>query len=111
MAGGAKPPRNGSFSYQKIVSLNKIGCIRKKHSSKLDVFSLICTIFATYLPNALMIFPYMKKLHFIYTLFIYVLVVMFAACTEKPKKFVIGVSQCSEDIWRDKLNNELKMGE
>lgn len=53
----------------------------------------------------------MKKLHFIYTLFIYVLVVMFAACTEKPKKFVIGVSQCSEDIWRDKLNNELKMGE
>ena len=58
-----------------------------------------------------MIFRYMKKLHFIYTLFIYVLVVMFAACTEKPKKFVIGVSQCSEDIWRDKLNDELKMGE
>ena len=53
----------------------------------------------------------MKKLHFIYTLFIYVLVVMFAACTEKPKKFVIGVSQCSEDIWREKLNDELKMGE
>ena len=53
----------------------------------------------------------MKKLHFIYTLFIYMLVVMFAACTEKPKKFVIGVSQCSEDIWRDKLNDELKMGE
>ena len=53
----------------------------------------------------------MKKLHFIYTLFIYVLVMMFAACTEKPKKFVIGVSQCSEDIWRDKLNDELKMGE
>ena len=26
-------------------------------------------------------------------------------------KFVIGVSQCSEDIWRDKLNDELKMGE
>ena len=48
----------------------------------------------------------MKKLHFIYTLFIYVLVVMFAACTEKPKKFVIGVSQCSEDIWRDKLKSE-----
>ena len=35
------------FFYKKIVSLNKIGCIRKKHSSKLDVFSLICTIFAT----------------------------------------------------------------
>ena len=29
------------------VFIHKIGCIRKKHSSKLDVFSLICTIFAT----------------------------------------------------------------
>ena len=29
------------------LSLHKIGCIREKHSSKLDVFSLICTIFAT----------------------------------------------------------------
>ncbi len=27
------------------VFIHKIGCIRKKHSSKLDVFSLICTIF------------------------------------------------------------------
>ena len=29
------------------VFIHKIGCIRKKHSSGLDVFSLICTIFAT----------------------------------------------------------------
>ena len=34
-----------------------------------------------------------------------------SACKQQPKKFVIGVSQCSEDIWRDKLNDELKMGE
>lgn len=34
-----------------------------------------------------------------------------AACKQQPKKFVIGVSQCSEDIWRYKLNDELKMGE
>ncbi len=33
------------------------------------------------------------------------------SCTSQPKKFVIGVSQCSEDIWRDKLNDELKTGE
>ena len=32
-------------------------------------------------------------------------------CVKHPKKYVIGVSQCSEDIWRDKLNDELKMGE
>ena len=31
------------------------------------------------------------------------------ACSER-KEYVIGVSQCSEDIWRDKLNDELRMG-
>ena len=45
-------------------------------------------------------------------LIIYIgLVLSLAACKQQPKKFVIGVSQCSEDIWRDKLNDELKMGE
>ncbi len=33
------------FSGKYRVFMYKIGCIRKKHSSKLDVFSLICTIF------------------------------------------------------------------
>lgn len=37
--------------------------------------------------------------------------VLLVGCTQQPKKYVIGVSQCSEDIWRDKLNDELKMGE
>ena len=37
--------------------------------------------------------------------------VLLAGCTQQPKKYVIGVSQCSEDIWRNKLNDELKMGE
>ena len=32
-------------------------------------------------------------------------------CASGHKKYVIGVSQCSEDIWRDKLNDELMMGE
>ncbi len=39
------------------------------------------------------------------------LVGLLVSCTSQPKKFVIGVSQCSEDIWRDKLNAELKTGE
>ena len=34
---------------------------------------------------------------------------MMTACSER-KEYVIGVSQCSEDIWRDKLNDELRMG-
>ncbi len=36
---------------------------------------------------------------------------LLVGCTQPPKKFVIGVSQCSEDIWRDKLNDELKTAE
>ncbi len=36
---------------------------------------------------------------------------LLTGCAQQPRKFVIGVSQCSEDIWRDKLNDELKMGE
>ncbi len=34
---------------------------------------------------------------------------LFTACSNKEKPLVIGVSQCSEDVWRDKLNNELLM--
>ena len=37
--------------------------------------------------------------------------VLLAGCAQQPKKYVIGVSQCSEDIWRDKLNDELKTSE
>lgn len=28
---------------------------------------------------------------------------------EANKRFVVGVSQCSEDTWRDKLNEELRI--
>lgn len=49
-----------------------------------------------------------RKLHLI----IYVaIIVLLTGCAQKPRKYVIGVSQCSEDVWRDKLNDELKMGE
>lgn len=32
-----------------------------------------------------------------------------AGCSSSGKKYVIGVSQCSEDIWREKQNSELRM--
>ena len=42
--------------------------------------------------------------------FIYILLIIsLSACTPKNKHYVIGVSQCSEDIWRDKLNDELSI--
>ena len=49
-----------------------------------------------------------RNLHLI----IYVaFIVLLTGCAQQPRKYVIGVSQCSEDTWRDKLNDELKMGE
>ena len=49
-----------------------------------------------------------RKLHLIIYVAIFVLL---TGCAQQPRKYVIGVSQCSEDTWRDKLNDELKMGE
>lgn len=43
-------------------------------------------------------------------LYVVFLTLVLSACSDNNvKKYVIGVSQCSEDIWRDKLNNELVM--
>ena len=35
------------------------------------------------------------------------LCLILSSCTADKKKYVIGVSQCSEDNWRDKLNGEM----
>ena len=48
----------------------------------------------------------MHKVLFCATLFITFL----SACTKQEKTYKIAVSQCSQDIWRDKLNTELKIG-
>ena len=47
----------------------------------------------------------MKKLY-------YLLLPLFLCmgCTRQQPRYVIGVSQCSEDIWREKQNAELRMG-
>lgn len=51
----------------------------------------------------------MSHTHRIFPLCLVFLLVL-TACRQTPKRYVIGVSQCSEDIWRDKLNDELVMG-
>ena len=43
-------------------------------------------------------------------LFTVLLISFLSACTKQEKTYKIAVSQCSQDIWRDKLNAELKMG-
>lgn len=47
-----------------------------------------------------------KKVHIVVC---FVGLLVLAGCNRNTKKYVIGVSQCSEDIWRNKLNDELLM--
>ena len=37
-------------------------------------------------------------------------IVFFTSCTTDSKRYKIGISQCSDDIWREKQNTELKIG-
>ncbi len=38
------------------------------------------------------------------------LLLVITSCSQQPPRHVIGISQCSVDIWRDKQNAELRMG-
>ncbi len=45
------------------------------------------------------------------SLFCFIVIsVLLASCSDGKMKYRIGVSQCSDDIWRDKQNAELRMG-
>lgn len=51
-----------------------------------------------------------NKRNFSYTLLYSVLLLLiFASCSER--RIVIGVSQCSDDLWRQKVNREIKIGQ
>ncbi|WP_158676082.1 AraC family transcriptional regulator [Prevotella koreensis] len=45
----------------------------------------------------------------LYTSIIIATVTLFMACNKPVAHYTIGVSQCSEDIWRNKQNAEMKM--
>ena len=49
-----------------------------------------------------------KYYHFAFTILI--MLCLLASCSQDVKKYRIGVSQCSDDIWRDKQNSELQIG-
>lgn len=49
------------------------------------------------------------RISFLYLL--YYAALLFTSCAHKPKKYIIGVSQCSMDTWREKLNSELQTAE
>ena len=41
---------------------------------------------------------------------VFIVIAMLTGCQSKSKHHIIGVSQCSDDIWREKQNAELRMG-
>ena len=52
--------------------------------------------------------PLMGRLGGASWLFLTFLLCLFLSCSNSKKTYVIGVSQCSEDSWREKLNGELR---
>ena len=42
--------------------------------------------------------------------YLFVLATLLVSCSGDKVKYRIGISQCSNDIWRDKQNAELRMG-
>ena len=52
-----------------------------------------------------------KRLNILRLTVLLLLLAMLAACSSNSRKkhFVIAVSQCSEDVWREKLNEELRI--
>ena len=49
------------------------------------------------------------KRRFFYRLMVLGLCLVMMACSEKKREYIIGVSQCSEDIWRSWQNSEMQM--
>lgn len=47
--------------------------------------------------------------HFAYIAVLMAALALLVSCTGGKKRYVIGVSQCSEDVWREKLNQELRV--
>ena len=44
------------------------------------------------------------------SLYMVALLLLLTSCSSKKPHYIIGVSQCSADIWREKQNAELRMG-
>lgn len=50
----------------------------------------------------------MKRNIIVFGIIIAVIATLFS-CGKRPAEYVIGISQCSEDVWRKKLNDELRI--
>lgn len=49
-------------------------------------------------------------MRYIYWGILVLVLAAFTSCSQGTKKYRIGVSQCSDDIWRNKQNSELNIG-
>lgn len=79
----------------------------KKHTNCLPILSFLCNFGR---PNILKSRFMLKSIqHFAYIAALMAALALLASCTGGKKRYVIGVSQCSEDVWREKLNQELRV--
>ena len=95
-----------------LVFRHMKSCIH--HGLIIEEAFLLIAIFLLILPNLMLSLshPYIERQSmnkissFILT---FMGCLMICSCNSRnSKQYVIGVSQCSEDIWRDKLNQELR---
>ena len=51
----------------------------------------------------------MKRLYIILIVLLSSMLLLLDSCTQK--KMVIGVSQCCSGVWREKVNNEMRLAQ
>lgn len=59
-----------------------------------------------YLMRFTLHFP-LVKIHLLLSVFLLILLSLASSCSSPEHKFVIGVSQCSDDEWRNRMNREI----
>lgn len=77
------------------------------HKKKIFLEKLRCVGNFTYCYKV--VADMIQRMKILYTSIIIATVTLFMACNKPVAHYTIGVSQCSEDIWRNKQNAEMKM--
>lgn len=79
----------------------------KKHTNCLPILSFLCNFGRQNILKSRFMLKSIQ--HFAYIAALMAALALLASCTGGKKRYVIGVSQCSEDVWREKLNQELRV--
>ena len=97
------------FCIRLAQSLHKIGCTSAIQASLIafGLHNLRYTFYINLLTQLIYTEVTMKDI-FKFFVLAFMLLGLLTSCTNENKKYVIGVSQCSDDSWRTKLQQELE---